>query len=966
MAIPDITAEINAFRDAAYGEEVRSALIQLAQKLHGSITNELADMSEIWNTYEGTMDDDWSDLQDYWSAYQSTMNGAWNSYKQEVNNTLTGWDNNSKSFTNLDVNELFYKNMMYSRSYGATLYNPIFIDQSSTGRTSTKYPVVLKPGDIIKCNSDYEIFAVYYSKNGELVVESTWTSNRSVAKTGNNDMYYVYLTIRKKDDSTPFTNEDFNNILDPITVDILSNRVAHNISINQLENIRKAEKENIFNFNDFDDLFYKQAHYERSPSLFNPHYETSITYGEAILKYPLLVRPGSEITVNDNYRINFSYFDKNGTRVYSDTPISKTKTNATNKYLYGLLYVYKWDENINDKSTTRFTSNEKFTDIFISPSIEYIKNNIAYSFISIYEHCRYDYYIQKIDRFNPAFVDNDELLVKGAPNSSHGVWPLDVDTRQNRATFKYPINISSMIDYGLDNEDADIIECNDGFLVYGYNFNKDYSFVGGMYSDWSKIINISDLFGFSTRYLLLCFKKENENDFINETIEDVLTSNSVALVKRLILHGALIDDLSNKVETITNEINELPEMMAYKYSNIQPAIIHEYPRELVSNPVIEHTSAIHNTNDSVAKPSIFKNGNWFTITYGLNLDGNVDDFPRVSDTGCLALVYKKFELVNNEVQNATYGTICQKGSSYVAYDGTTKTFPGGCGLPSGINNNRQYFSSQYYGTHRYNGQNNFGPIPCCIDVNLGSDGTLSFGIIHELTLSVNGVVGRFDLTRINSDYYDYYIYWTTASPYKIDDTHWIYTQPVKNGLVYLSSSDGINFVYENTISLPFTPQCELMCANYSDFGIIFSCRVNSSSYFNNKAGTVVGMFNKDTGYVYRLYFLDGIYTRSYLIKSGSGYLLSYAHTSTRQVDVLRLSIYGNYDIRFWRWFSVYKNASWYTHIFDGNLRNDAAARTIYIAGGNGGGPVRNDNMQFMKINFPSNKPIFIGDLNTVY
>ena len=47
MAIPDITAEINAFRDAAYGEEVRSALIQLAQKLHGSITNELADMSAV-------------------------------------------------------------------------------------------------------------------------------------------------------------------------------------------------------------------------------------------------------------------------------------------------------------------------------------------------------------------------------------------------------------------------------------------------------------------------------------------------------------------------------------------------------------------------------------------------------------------------------------------------------------------------------------------------------------------------------------------------------------------------------------------------------------------------------------------------------------------------------------------------------------------------------------------------------
>ena len=89
MAVPDITAEITAFRDAAYGEDVRSALIQLAQKLRGVITSELETMSQTWNAYKSDMDDDWSDLQSAWSSYQSGLNSAWTTFLNDASKYMT-------------------------------------------------------------------------------------------------------------------------------------------------------------------------------------------------------------------------------------------------------------------------------------------------------------------------------------------------------------------------------------------------------------------------------------------------------------------------------------------------------------------------------------------------------------------------------------------------------------------------------------------------------------------------------------------------------------------------------------------------------------------------------------------------------------------------------------------------------------------------------------------------------------
>lgn len=84
MAVPDISAEVAAFRDAAYGEEVRGALISLANKLRGVITSELSDMSTTWNNYKDDVDGTISDLNTAWDNYKDDIERDWDDYKDDV------------------------------------------------------------------------------------------------------------------------------------------------------------------------------------------------------------------------------------------------------------------------------------------------------------------------------------------------------------------------------------------------------------------------------------------------------------------------------------------------------------------------------------------------------------------------------------------------------------------------------------------------------------------------------------------------------------------------------------------------------------------------------------------------------------------------------------------------------------------------------------------------------------------
>ena len=106
--------------------------------------------------------------------------------------------------------------------------------------------------------------------------------------------------------------------------------------------------------------------------------------------------------------------------------------------------------------------------------------------------------------------------------------------------------------------------------------------------------------------------------------------------------------------------------------------------EGIAMPSLAYHSTIQQTAGvSGAKTAIFKSGDRFCVTYGENLDGNAGDYPKVTDSGVLAMRYKFFRLSGEAESEVSYGTIAQKGSTYTDYTGAEKTFVGGCGLPSG-------------------------------------------------------------------------------------------------------------------------------------------------------------------------------------------------------------------------------------------------------------------------------------------
>lgn len=312
-----------------------------------------------------------------------------------------------------------------------------------------------------------------------------------------------------------------------------------------------------------------------------------------------------------------------------------------------------------------------------------------------------------------------------------------------------------------------------------------------------------------------------------------------------------------------------------------------------------------------AKGTVYRNGDYYCIAYGENLDGTGTDIPLFTTSGCLAMMYKRFKLVNGVESEVTYGTFAQKGTAYIDYNGDEQTFSGGCGLPSGVEN-RQYFTSAYEESdtqnmnYTFSNISNYGMTPCCCVVDLNDSG-VTFGTIYELTLDVDGTVGKFDLHRIDTSYW-MTSYITTTPPYH-DLDGWKWLQGVNEGIAYLTSDDGINWVYQFTIPTSFQPKREIT-ATYKNGYMYFACRTNPSlQRFTDSL--FVGKINVEYGYISLIYRLPFAESRAYITKSGSDIFLFYSPADKGVMECVRVIEYGNYELYFWKWFTIYKNCTWY-------------------------------------------------------
>ena len=362
--------------------------------------------------------------------------------------------------------------------------------------------------------------------------------------------------------------------------------------------------------------------------------------------------------------------------------------------------------------------------------------------------------------------------------------------------------------------------------------------------------------------------------------------------------------------TLNTYVSPLP--YGIDISNIPTPQINELPKTVVAMPSVDFSEYVQQSeNVSGAKGAIYRNGDYFCITYGENLDGTGTDIPLVSTSGCLAMKYKHFRLADGEVSDVSYGTFAQKGDSYIDFEGNTATMVGGAGLPSGVDD-MQYFTTVYTVddtqgmNYTFAGISNYGMTPCCCKVNVSTSG-VTFGEIRELTLTVNGTPGKFDLHRVDPNYW-MTSYYTTTPPFK-DVGGWKWLQGVNQGIAYFTSDDGINWTYQYTIGTPFQPKCEVTSV-YKNGYLYFACRTNPS-FEKFTDALFVGKIDAANAYIKVIYRLPFVESRAYITLSGKDILLFYSPSDKGIMDCVRVCEYNDYELYFWKWFTIYKNSTWY-------------------------------------------------------
>jgi hypothetical protein len=393
---------------------------------------------------------------------------------------------------------------------------------------------------------------------------------------------------------------------------------------------------------------------------------------------------------------------------------------------------------------------------------------------------------------------------------------------------------------------------------------------------------------------------------------------------------------------------------------IKNAVVREFPTAIV-RPTITHKSGVNQVQGvSDVKGSIFRNGNDFCIIYNENLDGNVNDLPTVSGTGTLAIKYKFFHYENGVESNVSFGELSRKGTTYTTWNSEAAQLDGGCGVPCG-SNGLQYFSSAYTGTKRYNGIDNYGLRPCACEISVSSSG-VTFGPIQELSLTINGEKGPFDIARIDPTYENYYIYYTTTPPCKVNDTLWYWLQPVINGIAAFKSTNGIDWQYIRVAKTPYQPACEVTCTTIpgnSNADICFAARTRETNRAETETNIFIGRIRVDTVTILTQYKLQSTTSRPYLTTDEKGILLFYNPTSYNECACVRVQQNSsNYQFFFHRWFSLYKDCTWYVVPDASSFVNDYT--TLFLVGNNGN-VNQNRGLSFMELNVGAS-PKIIADM----
>jgi len=393
---------------------------------------------------------------------------------------------------------------------------------------------------------------------------------------------------------------------------------------------------------------------------------------------------------------------------------------------------------------------------------------------------------------------------------------------------------------------------------------------------------------------------------------------------------------------------------------IRNATVRDFPNAIV-RPTIAHKFSVNEVSGvSDVKGTIYRNGNDFCIIYNENLNGNTTDLPSVSGTGMLAIKYKFFHYENGVESNVSYGEIARKGTTYTTWDNESAQFEGGCGVPSGING-IQYFSSAYTGTKRYNNIDNYGLRPCACEIAVSPSG-VTFGEIKELSLTINGEKGAFDVARIDPSYEDYNIYYTTTPPCKVSDTKWWWMQPVIRGIAVFKSTNGIDWTLVRVTNVPYQPQCEVTCVPFdtdrSD-SVYFAARTWEKTETEPDVNIYIGRMKADTTTILSQYKLQSVSSRGYLTRDDKGALLFYNPTSYDECTCLRLSQYEGHTLFFHKWFTLYKDCTWYVVPDASSFANDYT--TCYIVGNNGNA-VQNRGLTFMELSVGAS-PKTIADMS---
>ena len=389
---------------------------------------------------------------------------------------------------------------------------------------------------------------------------------------------------------------------------------------------------------------------------------------------------------------------------------------------------------------------------------------------------------------------------------------------------------------------------------------------------------------------------------------------------------------------------------------IRDASIGEYPSNVMAMPTIEyHTYNFPNSTNVTTKYGIHKNGDYFVITYAQNVDGSVADHPNLTPTGMMEVRYKLMKYADGKETEVSYGTLAKVGTPYTDYKGESATLVGGCSYSSSVNN-IAYFSSARSDTTRLNGYANYNLTPCCSSVVILGN-TVEFGEIKELTLTIDGDKGRFDMARINGDgFYNYY----TSNPPHYNGTSYIWFQPYNGGIAYLTSTNGVDWTLYRKITTTYQPDLEVACTSYNSNLIVFAARTNPRTRgITDYDSLYVGLLNISENRVIQ-YRLNQIKSKPFLAKTGSSILLFYMPDGYNKNDCIRIEVGQSSLLYFTRWFSLYKYGVQYTTIHQDSIATKNFSK-MYLVGGNG--DIGNGNgSSFMVLSFPTDKPRTMADI----